>query len=215
MGFYIPMNFADPYVARSATEFWRRWHITLGRWFREYVYIPLGGNRKGKTRLVVNLFVTWALTGLWHGAHWNFVLWGVLWAVLIVIEKLFTYSFLNKDKIINKIISRAYMLLFIPVSWVIFVLTDIKEAGLYIARMFALPIKELVKIDGSMLVEKYVGDYWWLFIICIICSTPLPVKLIDKFYNNFIVKLALAILFWLSVYMLLTSENNPFLYFRF
>lgn len=211
MGFYIPLNFADPYTSKTATEFWRRWHITLGRWFREYVYIPLGGNRKGMPRTLFNLLVVWALTGLWHGASWNFVIWGLLFFVILTSEKLLTYKFLDKSKIIGHV----YMLLLIPVTWMIFAITDIKQAILYIAKMFYVPIKSAVELNGADLFDKYFGSYWWLFLICIICATSLPMTIIDKYYNKVIIKVALLGLFWVCVYQMLTSGENPFLYFRF
>jgi alginate O-acetyltransferase complex protein AlgI len=211
MGFYIPINFADPYVSRSATEFWRRWHITLGRWFKDYVYIPLGGNRKGKKRMIFNLFVVWALTGLWHGASWNFVIWGIMFFVILMVEKVFLLKYLDK----YKVLSRIYMLILIPVSWMVFAITDIKQVILYIARMFFIPIKGMVEINTKEILLKYIGEYWWMLLICAICATPLPMKLLDKFYNNLITKLVLLVLFWISIYLILVSAENPFLYFRF
>lgn len=211
MGFYIPINFADPYISKSATEFWRRWHITLGRWFREYVYIPLGGNRKGKIRTIANLFIVWALTGLWHGASWNFVVWGLTFFVLLMIEKMFIYKFLDKSKIIGHV----YMLILIPITWIIFAITDLKDAVIYIAKMLFIPIKGMAQINGADLLGKYLGSYWWLLLICAVCATPLPMKIIDKYFNTIIVKIFLLIMFWLCVSQLLTTGENPFLYFRF
>lgn len=211
MGFYFPLNFADPYTSKSATEFWRRWHITLGRWFREYVYIPLGGNRKGMPRTMFNLLVVWALTGLWHGASWNFVIWGLLFFVILTSEKMFTYKYLKKSKVVGHI----YMLVLIPVTWVIFAITDIGQAFQYLGKMFFVPMKSMVELNGAELFGKYFGSYWWLFLLCILCATPLPMRLIDKFYTKIIVKVILLGLFWICVYQMLTSGENPFLYFRF
>ena len=211
MGFYFPINFADPYISRSATEFWRRWHITLGRWFREYVYIPLGGNRKGKKRMVLNLFIVWALTGLWHGASWNFVVWGIMFFGILMIEKLYLLKFLEK----HYVISRVYMLILIPVSWMIFAITDIRQALLYIARMFFIPIKGMVDINTKEILLKYVGEYWWMLLLCAVCATPLPMTILDKYYNKFVTKVVLLAMFWISIYLILVSEENPFLYFRF
>ena len=109
----------------------------------------------------------------------------------------------------------VYMLILIPVSWMIFAITDIKEAILYIKRMFAFPIKEVVQLNGAELLNEYISNYWWLFLICIVCATPLPMKLIDKFYKNYVVKAVLLVLFWICIYQLITSGENPFLYFRF
>lgn len=211
MGFYLPMNFWNPYVSKSVTEFWRRWHITLGRWFRDYVYIPLGGNRCDKARMLFNLFITWVLTGLWHGASWNFVIWGLMLFVILMIEKLCIYERLNKSKVVGHI----YMFMLIPVTWMVFAIDGIKNAILYIARMFAVPLQETIELDGAELFGKYVGEYWWLFVICIVCATAIPMNLVDKFYNKIIVKIILVILFWICVRQMLISGENPFLYFRF
>lgn len=211
MGFYIPVNFSDPYTAKSATEFWRRWHITLGRWFREYVYIPLGGNRKGKKRMAINLLITWLLTGLWHGASWNFVIWGLMFFVILIIEKVFVYKYLDKSKVIGHI----YMLLLIPVTWMVFAITSVKDVLLYLKRMFFIPIEGTVEINGGELLSGYIADYWWLLLICAICSTPIPINILDKHFEKMSTKIVLLVLFWISIYLLLTSVENPFLYFRF
>ncbi|MBR3645879.1 MAG: MBOAT family protein, partial [Lachnospiraceae bacterium] len=211
LGFYLPMNFLDPYTSKSATEFWRNWHVTLGRWFRQYVYIPLGGNRKGKARMILNLFITWALTGLWHGASWNFVLWGLMFFVILMIEKLFLLKYLDKSKVLGHL----YMFILIPVSWMVFAINDIESIFMYIKRMFFIPIEGTVEIDGMKIFVEYVQTYWWLFALCIVCATSIPMKLIDKFYDKFITKLVLVVLFWICVYYLLTSSTNPFLYAGF
>ncbi len=130
MGFDFPDNFHNPYLSRSMTEFWRRWHMTLGGWFREYVYIPLGGNRSHTCR---NLFLVWMLTGLWHGAGWNFVLWGFSVFVLILVEK--KCGFL---KILDRIplLGHLYMFLVIPLSWLVFAVPDMGQIGIYLCRLF-------------------------------------------------------------------------------
>ena len=132
LGFQIPVNFRFPYISKSITEFWRRWHITLGRWFRDYVYIPLGGNRRGKGRTLFNLFVVWSLTALWHGADYNFLIWGGMLLGLMFIEKLFLYPYLEK----SKVLSHLYLLLVVPVTWVAFAISDVHQLGIYLARMF-------------------------------------------------------------------------------
>lgn len=211
LGFNFPDNFLSPYCAVSVTDFWRRWHITLGRWFREYVYISLGGNKKGRARMVLNTFVVWFLTGLWHGAAWNFIIWGMFFFVLITAEKLLYRRFLEKHRVIGHI----YMLLIIPFSWVIFNTTDMGELRLYLCRMLGgigLPAA-IGNAAGKFL--NLLGRYWWLLIICAVCSTPLPMKLINKYRNNIVVKIVLLALFWLCVYQLAVQESNPFLYFRF
>lgn len=211
MGFRFPENFANPYCAVSVTEFWRRWHITLGRWFREYVYIPLGGSKKGKARMVLNTFVVWLLTGLWHGAAWNFIIWGMFFFVLIVLEKLFYLDFLKKHRVVGHI----YMLLIIPVSWVIFNITDLGALKLYLMRMFGGAATLGVSLGGADKFLSLLGRYWWLLLICAVCATPLPMKLIRKYRSNVLLKVLLVVLFWLCVYQLSVQKSNPFLYFRF
>lgn len=135
MGFHFPENFNYPYISKSATEFWRRWHMTLGGWFREYVYIPLGGNRKGKIRTFVNLLIVWFLTGLWHGADWNFIFWGLFFGVLLILERSFLGKWLDK---LPGAVSHVYLLLMVLISWVFFEITDIREAFSYVGVMFGI-----------------------------------------------------------------------------
>lgn len=211
LGFDFPANFVNPYCATSATDFWRKWHITLGRWFKEYVYIPLGGNRAGFGKTIRNTFIVWALTGLWHGASWNFILWGILFFVLITLEKRIYLRKLEKHKLFGHI----YMLFVIPVSWTIFNITDLPYLGKYLLRMAGCSLK------GEMLgnaMTKFYGlleTYWWLLIICIFCCTGIPMKLLKKYHHTFICKLCMFILFLLSIYQIKQGFNNPFLYFRF
>lgn len=211
LGFKFPTNFKNPYCANSATDFWRRWHITLGRWFREYVYIPLGGNRKGKNRMIFNTFIVWLLTGLWHGADWNFILWGMLFFVLLTVEKLFLLDKLEKHRILSKI----YMMLLIPFSWTIFNISDLKTLGNYIKRLLFLPVKGSIQADTFPKFVEMFQTYWWLLLICAICCTKYPLKLLKQYYKTWACKLILLALFWLSVYQIAAGANNPFLYFRF
>ena len=136
LGFDFPRNFNYPYISRSITEFWRRWHITLGSWFKEYVYIPLGGNRVGRLRLYINLFIVWFLTGFWHGASYNFILWGIYFFILISIEKAGLLRFLEK----NKIISHIYSIFFIIIGWAIFAVVDLEQLKILLQRMFTINI---------------------------------------------------------------------------
>ena len=211
LGFRFPVNFKDPYLSKTATDFWRRWHITLGRWFREYVYIPLGGNRKGKKRLLINLLVVWSLTGLWHGASWNFVIWGVLFGVLIVIEK-FTYGKRLEE---SRFLGHAYMLIVIPVSWTIFNITDIHMLLEYLCKLFFIPVEGSVQIDVVSQMKDYISQYWWLFLLCVIGCTRLPMRLIKKYYRTWGFRMIMLALFWFCVYLIASGANNPFLYFRF
>lgn len=211
MGFHFPINFDNPYCSKSATEFWRRWHITLGRWFREYIYIPLGGKRKGKGRLIFNTFVVWALTGLWHGANWNFIIWGLFFFVILMFEKFVILRFLDKSKIIGHL----YMFIMIPFSWTIFNITDLATLKMYLCKLLCIPVKGSVTIHAMEKFWEYAGHYWWLLLICVFCCTPIPMKLIKRFYQTWVCRIILLALFWLCVYQLVVSTNNPFLYFRF
>lgn len=211
IGFRIPQNFNYPYISHSISEFWRRWHITLGSWFREYIYIPLGGNRKGNFRTFRNLILVWAFTGLWHGASWNFVIWGLCFALLIILEKLFL------GKVFQKLpfLGHLYIIAIIPVTWILFAITDTQELRIYITRLFPF-------LNGSDFWSINPTDYlyalqnfWPLLVLCILFSTPLPAKLYRKYQNNVITLFILLGIFWLSIYQLVVSVNNPFLYFRF
>lgn len=201
LGFDFPENFNFPYISRSITEFWRRWHITLGAWFKEYVYIPMGGNRLGKKRTVVNLFVVWSLTGFWHGAKYNFIIWGLYFFFLIVIEKVFLMNYLNK----YKIFSHIYAIVCIVFGWALFSFEDL------------LSIKYLFQMEFSWDFIYYLRNYFLVMIIAILGST----KLINNIYERFIKKnkslecLVLMMVFILSVAYLVDSTYNPFFYFRF
>lgn len=208
LGFRIPRNFDDPYASRSISEFWRRWHITLGRWFREYVYIPMGGNRKGAVRTVLNLFVVWALTGLWHGASWNFVLWGILFFVILSIEKCRIGKKLENTKVLGHI----YVILIIPVTWVVFAITDTRQLGAYLGNLIGLCS---TKIVGTQNLFRYLKEYGVLLLLCILFSTPYPRKWYRKWKDRWFVVILLLLIFWLSVHELVIGSNNPFLYFRF
>lgn len=213
LGFHMPANFNHPYTARSVTDFWRRWHITLGAWFREYIYIPLGGNRKGRFATLRNLLIVWFFVGFWHGADWNFILWGLLIFVLQVIEKNLLLPLLRKEHIIAKVLSHAYMALYILVSWTIFAISDFSQLRIYLARMF--PFFGVGNTLNSMDFVKYLTTYAPLLLICLFFCTEYPKKLAEKLEQKFVgVSVSLAI-FWYAVYYLSIGLNNPFLYFRF
>lgn len=213
LGFTIPENFHHPYLSRSVTDFWRRWHITLGAWFREYVYIPLGGNRKGRIRTIVNLGIVWLLTGFWHGAAWNFILWGVFVFLLEILEKNLLLPVLNHKSIAAHIFSHIYMILYILVSWTIFAISDFNQLAMYLARMF--PFFGMGHTLNSYDFVKYLTDYGVLLICCILFCTAGPEKLYHRFKNKLGGIVIALIIFWYSVYYLAIGMNNPFLYFRF
>ncbi|MDD6280001.1 MAG: MBOAT family protein [Oscillospiraceae bacterium] len=210
MGFELPKNFDNPYMSVTMTEFWRRWHITLGSWFREYVYIPLGGNRKGGGRTVFNLAVVWTLTGFWHGASWNFIIWGVGIFVIITLEKFVTGKFFNKVRPLGHL----YMIFLIPMSWLVFAITDFSQLSIYFQRLFPIFFE-----NGADLFPKDYVKYWDMygkfFIAGIICSTPIPSLIYKKLKGSFIMTIVLLAVFWFSVYCMYIGLNDPFLYFRF
>ena len=213
LGFHMPANFNHPYAARSVTDFWRRWHITLGAWFREYVYIPLGGNRKGRLKTLRNLLVVWFLVGFWHGADWNFILWGLFIFALQVMEKNLLLPLLRKEHVLAKLFSHAYMILYILVSWTIFAISDFEQLRIYLARMF--PFFGIGNTLNSTDFIKYLTTYAPLLLICLFFCTEYPKRLAEKLEKKVLnVGVSLAI-FWYAVYYLSIGLNNPFLYFRF
>lgn len=208
LGFTLSDNFNHPYTSRSISEFWRRWHITLGRWFKDYVYIPLGGNREGTGKLVLNLFIVWMFTGLWHGASWNFIIWGLSLFILICFEKLFFYRFLQR----SKILSRLYVCMIMPLTWMIFAIHDFSEVKIYFGRLFSIiPGLNVNTYDFF----KYLNTYKWLFAAGIFFCIPLAWNWFVRHEKSFICTLVLLIVFWYSVYQLANGLNNPFLYFKF
>ncbi len=211
LGFTLPKNFDNPYMSRSATEFWRRWHITLGSWFREYVYIPLGGNRKGQVRTIFNTFVVWALTGLWHGASWNFVLWGIIFFVLLTIEKSGFENILDR----YKVLSHIYAMLIIPMSWIVFALENLSDIGLYFKRLFPIFGSSDVAFINTNDYKTALIQYGIFFLLAIVFCFEFPQRMYHKYKKTFVVNIVIIIIFWLSVYRIMTSASNPFLYFRF
>ena len=207
IGFELPHNFNTPYISVTMSEFWRRWHITLGRWFRAYLYIPLGGNRKGRLRTYFNLLVVWLFTGLWHGAAWNFVFWGLFLFVLIALEKGIYGKFLEKHRWIGHI----YMFFMIPISWLMFASTDLSFMVEYMQR--------LVGISGDMLIENdymgYIKDYGVLFATSFVLSLIPIHNTFDRIKRKFPVYVLLIIAFVYSVYYIYMGLNDPFMYFKF
>ena len=204
LGFDFPQNFNLPYISKSITEFWRRWHMTLSGWFREYVYIPLGGNRKGLKRQILNMLVVWFLTGFWHGADWNFMLWGLYYFMLLAVEKVFLLKFLQK----HPIFARVYTILGFLIGWAIFYITDLPTLGNFIITLFSF--------TPDARFGYYFGSYIVSIVIGILCSTPLTTKFYDKFKdNNFVMIPLLTVIMLLSIAYLVDSTYNPFIYFRF
>lgn len=209
LGFRMPRNFDDPYMSRSLAEFWRRWHITLGSWFRDYIYIPLGGNRKGSARTICNLFAVWALTGLWHGADWNFLLWGLVFFLMISLEKKTYGKWMERSRVLGHI----YTLLLIPATWVIFAIADIRQLAAYLGNMVGIHADRV--LVGTEQLARYLKQYGILLIACVFFITSFPRKWYHKWKDRWFMIIFLLVMFWWSVYEIVVGSNNPFLYFRF
>ncbi len=210
MGFETPENFIHPYESVSMTEFWRRWHMTLGSWFREYVYIPLGGNRRKLPRVYFNLFAVWFLTGIWHGAGLNFALWGLFLFAVIGIEK----AGLKKIMETYRILGHAYMMLLIPLSWMIFAIDDVGQIGLYLTRLFDFAGNGSDTVFAGDF-AKFMGLYGVLLAVCAFFSTSIPEKFMAKIRDNIVGTAVLFVIFWASVYLIYLGLSDPFMYFRF
>jgi len=214
-GFDFCENFRYPFISSSISEFWRRWHISLGSWFRDYVYIPMGGNRVGRVRLLVNIFTVWFLTGFWHGAEWNFILWGVYFGILLLLEKYFLSGFLNK----SRIISRIYVLFFVAISFAIFSADGMRGALSCVGGMFGMGGIPAVSTAFFYNLRSYAAT----LIISIIGATPLMVKLKERLDANRKLRPildaveipALLTLLIICTAYLADGSFNPFLYFRF
>ena len=211
LGFEFLKNFNYPYISRSVTEFWRRWHISLGSWFREYVYIPMGGNRVSGGRLCFNLLVVWGLTGLWHGASWNFLLWGLYFGVLLILEKLWLKQWIDRWP---RALQHLYTLFLVLVSWAIFAVEDFGQLGGYLSAMFGLAGGGLA--DGAF--RYYLGSYGLSLLAACVASTPLMAglwrRLPQRAERVLLPVVILAGLLLCTAY-LVDATYNPFLYFRF
>ena len=215
-GFHFLENFNYPYISKSITEFWRRWHISLGTWFRDYVYIPLGGSRVSKLKFIRNIFIVWFLTGMWHGAEWTFIVWGLYFAVILLIEKKFLSKILDK---IPAIFSRLYVILIIMISFIIF---DSSSLNLGINNIIGLfNFKNIPLVSNEAI--YYLRSYFVLIVLGIILSTPILKNLYIKLSENMKLKkmlniaepILLVILLLVSTSYLIDGSFNPFLYFRF
>ena len=211
LGFEFGKNFDYPYISRSLTEFWRRWHISLGSWFREYLYIPLGGNRVSRPRLLLNLMIVWAATGIWHGASWNFLLWGLYYGLLLVVEKFFLSALMERWP---NWLRHIYALFFIAIGWALFAVEDFSHLGPYLSAMLGFARGGLA--DGAFL--YYLRSYLPTLVIAGIASTPLAKNAWDRLGEK--PRMILLPLLLLSGLLLCTcylvdATYNPFLYFRF
>lgn len=215
-GFHFLENFNYPYISKSITEFWRRWHMSLSSWFRDYVYIPLGGNRKETIILVRNIFIVWALTGIWHGANWTFVIWGLMYGIMLIIEKLLLTKHLEK---MPSILQRIYVLFTVMISFIIFNANSIGEAWNNIIGLFGANGESLINASTIY----YLKSYLVVLVIAIIGSTPLLKNIIEKLKTktnankiiNLLEPIAMASILTIVTAYLVDNSYNPFLYFRF
>ena len=208
-GFEFLINFNYPYIARSITDFWRRWHISLSTWFKEYVYIPLGGNRKGLKRQIVNLLIVWGLTGFWHGASWNFLLWGLYYGVLLILEKVFLLKWLEK---LPGAVRHVYSMLAVLLGWALFYFEDITALGGFFGRLFGF-----AATPGAAITQ--ILAYLPLVCVTVVAATPLGKKLYDRVKDRpwcgYAALVGTAALLLLCVAVLVSQSYNPFIYFKF
>ena len=222
LGFHFLENFDYPYISRSITEFWRRWHMSLGSWFRSYVYIPLGGNRKGFKIQIRNIAIVWLLTGIWHGASWNFLVWGAYFGIFLILEKLLWLDFLKK----HRIFSHIYTIVLVWIGWAIFAFDNMSEGAAYLKSMFGLSGAGFVNTETMYLLFSYAV----MLIILILAATPYPKKLAVKLQSmlanaknphmgavcsTVLQMVFVAVVFIISTAYLVDATYNPFLYFRF
>lgn len=217
LGFQFDENFDYPYQSKSITEFWRRWHISLGTWFREYVYIPLGGNRCSKAKQIRNIFAVWALTGIWHGASWNFLAWGLYFCVILVLEKKLLMPYLER---LPAVCRHLYAMTLVLISWVIFAFDNLSQGMAYLGKMFGVQAAGLWDMHTLFVLK----DYGILFVVLILGATAGPKLLAQKGYARlgryellqaFVLNVFLVSLLLLSVAYIVDASYNPFLYFRF
>ena len=209
LGFRFIQNFIHPYAACGITDFYRRWHATLGSWFRDYVYIPLGGSRCSSAAVIRNLMIVWLLTGFWHGGTLNFIIWGLALGLMIVWEK-----FVVKDLIRRvPLIGHLHVIILIPLTWVIFAITDLKELGMYFTRLFPFFGTGVAVNRGDF--GKYIGIYWPFLAAGVLLCVPVFYNLLVWKRKNPLVIALLLVIFWVSVYFASISAGNPFMYFSF
>ncbi|MGM9834749.1 MAG: MBOAT family O-acyltransferase [Bacilli bacterium] len=206
LGFHYLENFNFPYISKSITDFWRRWHISLSSFFRDYVYIPLGGNRCSKFKNIINILIVWTLTGLWHGSSWNFVLWGLYYGILLIVEKFILKNVLEKTP---NFIKHIYTLLLVVIAWIIFYYTDLRSLG--------EALKSLIGLNGfgniNAIIHLQVFKVRTIIIFVLALLFSVPVKVLKK--DSIIKDIILIIIFLLSVIFIVASSYNPFIYFRF
>ena len=211
-GFEFEENFNYPYSAKSITDFWKRWHISLTTWFRDYLYIPLGGNRCSKTKWIRNFFIVWLLTGLWHGANWNFILWGLFYAIILLFEKRFLKTILEK---IPRVLAWAYTFLIVNIGWLLFRVNNLNDLK-YILSSIVSPKVTLAQFLGE---NFSIVSYLFFVLVGIVFMFPFVRNIVRRLSSNdfvaYVIDLILVLLFILGIFALISSSYNPFIYFRF
>ncbi|MBE5854914.1 MAG: MBOAT family protein [Lachnospiraceae bacterium] len=209
LGFPFVRNFDQPYSAASVSDFYRRWHMTLGQWFRDYVYIPMGGSRKGSLRTLLNLIVVWLLTGLWHGAGGTFLLWAGALCLIIIWEKFV----LKKAGKLGKVLGHVHVLILIPLSWIIFALPTMQDIGIYFSRLFPF-FGQGVAVNASDILTN-LKAFWGYLVAGFVMLIPGWKRIYQKYKNHDVMTMILFVVFWLCVYSLANAMGNPFYYLRF
>lgn len=210
LGYEFIQNFDHPYASRSISEFYRRWHMTLGSFFRDYVYIPMGGSRCKKGRMLLNLALVWILTGIWHGNGPNFLIWGAVLGIFIILEKVSYGKALSKIPVVGNL----YVLALIPLTWVVFAITDLRQLGIYFGRLFPFIGGEGIAVNSQDIL-RYSQTYGGLFVAGIVLCIPGVFHFYEKHKKNPVFVLLLAAVFWYCVYFMSSSAGNPFMYFKF
>lgn len=207
VGFYLPENFIDPYASKSVSEFYRRWHASLGAWFREYLYIPLGGNRKGIFRTLVNLVVVWLFTGLWHGVGGNYLLWAGILCFFVILERLWLRKFLER----SHVLCHVYVVFVILLSWVPFAVGDWHQMLIFFGKLFGQVGGTINTMDFMPLISMYSG----ILLLGAFLATPIPRRIWTRIKESTLADVLLFALFWVVVYFISTAAQDPFLYFQY
>lgn len=214
LGFTLPMNFRSPYLSKSISEFYRRWHMTLGDWFKNYVYIPLGGSKNGTLKTVLSLSVVWVLTGLWHGVTINYMMWAMTLLFFILLEKFALKKILKSKNVFASIFCHIYVLLIIPMTWVMFAIPDPEQIGIFFTRLFGLTaICQPLYVNKSDFMN-YLGDYAPFLFCGVLCCFPFVEDALVK-TRIYMTRFISFALFWLCIYMVMKNGNNPFMYINF
>lgn len=214
MGFHFLENFNYPYIAKSITDFWRRWHISLSTFFRDYVYIPLGGNRVKLNRWLINLLIVWFLTGLWHGANWNYILWGLYYGIILIAEKLFWGKYIEK---FGKLLAHIYTLFIVIIGWALFRIENLSQLTEFIKAMFFA--NGFGSMNYFVYIQIFQVKYIFIMILAIFAATPIFKNIRNKIesysFGKIFIDICLILMFISSIFFLIVSNYNPFIYFKF